>query len=698
MTLVELPAEECQVTSDTPMSVVRSQLESRLELPGIIVCDQDRFLGMVSRPRMMERLSQPFALEIYLRRPVRMMLDDIEIHALVLPGDLGIHEAARQALDRPSESVFEPVVVSDPARPGQWRLLDIHTLLHAQTALLQMANETIEQQKAAAEAANDAKSLFLANMSHEIRTPLTAILGFAENLLDTELPEAERRNAAKTIVRNGEHLVLIINDILDLSKIEAGRVDAERLRFSPAQLISDVVSVMRVRANARQLALQLSWETPLPESIESDPTRLRQILINLVGNAIKFTHQGSVEIRVAMQAERPTPSLVCSIVDTGIGMTPLQVSQLFQPFSQADQSTTRRFGGTGLGLSISRRLARILGGDISVRSEPGRGSTFEVHVVTGSLAGVRWLTDPSEGIEASDAREHVASVELKGHVLLAEDSPDNQLLISAFLRKAGVEVTLAENGQIASDLALAALQAGTPFDVVLMDMQMPTLDGYEATQRLRQAGYPYPIIALTANAMQSDRQRCFDSGCNDYATKPINRQQLIQQIAAQLGPSSQLAPPVERTPICQEVSSRATSPVFDREVALSRTGGDTDLYELILQVLVDNEESWWSQLDGALERGDLPTVHRLAHTLKGAADNIGAQPTYEAATHLELLAQSERGGELAPARQRLAEEWTRLSRAVRECLPGSQKSDEICDRAVTRNPSACSSSTALARR
>ncbi len=664
MTLLELPSEECQVGPDTPMSVVRSLLESRLELPGIIVCDATHFLGMVSRSRLMERLSQPFALEIYLRRPVRFMLDEIEVNSLVISGELGIHEAARRALGRPAGAVFEPVVVSDPTRPGHWRLLDIHTLLHAQTALLQMANETIERQKASAEAANDAKSQFLANMSHEIRTPLTAILGFAENLLDTELPAAERRSAAKTIVRNGEHLVQIINDILDLSKIEAGRMDVECLRFSPAQLISDVTSVMRVRANARHLSLQLSWLTPLPEFIETDPTRLRQILINLVGNAIKFTHEGSVEVRVAMQQRDSASSLICSIVDTGIGMTPAQLGQLFQPFSQADQSTTRKFGGTGLGLSISRRLARMLGGDVTVQSRPGRGSTFQVHIETGSLEGVRWLADPNEGIEASEADGNAETTTLQGHILLAEDSPDNQLLISAFLRKSGVEVTVAENGQVACDKALAASQAGTPFDVILMDMQMPVLDGYQATQQLRKSGYTFPIIALTANAMQSDRQRCFESGCNDYATKPINRQQLIQQIAAQLGPSSQFTAPVQRDPV-QQVSGASSPLVLNREIALSRTGGDEELLEVILQVLLDNEAAWWSQLDAAVEQGDLPTVQRLAHTLKGAADNVGAQLAYEAAGHLESLAQSSRQSELAAAHFRLTEEWTRLSSTIK---------------------------------
>ncbi len=664
MTLLELPAEECHVSPDTPMSVVRSLLESRLELPGIIVCEATHFLGMVSRSRMMERLSQPFALEIYLRRPVRFMLDEIEVNALVISGELGIHEAARLALSRPNGAVFEPVVVSDPTRPGHWRLLDIHTLLHAQTALLQMANETIERQKASAEAANDAKSMFLANMSHEIRTPLTAILGFAENLLEPELSEAERRSAAKTIVRNGEHLVQIINDILDLSKIEAGRMDVERLRFSPSQLISDVTSVMRVRANARNLALQLSWLTPLPESIETDPTRLRQILINLVGNAIKFTHEGTVEIRVAMQKRDSASSLICSIVDTGIGMTPAQLGQLFQPFSQADQSTTRKFGGTGLGLSISRRLARMLGGDVTAQSRPGRGSTFQVHIETGSLEGVRWLADPNEGIETSEAEGIAETTTLQGHILLAEDSPDNQLLISTFLRQSGVEVTVAENGQIACDQALAAQQAGTPFDVVLMDMQMPVLDGYGATQLLRKSGYPYPIIALTANAMQSDRQRCFESGCNDYATKPINRQQLIQQIAAQLGPSARLTSPVQRDPV-QQVPGASSSQILNREIALSRTGGDEELLGVIFQVLLDNEADWWSQLDAALEQGDLPTVQRLAHTLKGTADNVGAQFAYEAATELELLAQRSSLSKLAPARSRLAEEWTRLTSTIK---------------------------------
>ena len=416
-----------------------------------------------------------------------------------------------------------------------------------------------------AELASQSKSEFLANMSHEIRTPMTAILGYTETLLDPDQSESERLSAVHTVRRNGDHLLQIINDILDISKIEAGKLDVEHIRCSPVQVVSEVQSLMQVRADAKKLSFRIEFTGAVPETIESDPTRLKQILVNLVGNAIKFTEMGGVRLvtrfisvnggqcppYMANGGQCPPytagdgtekgfsvqePMMQFDVLDTGLGMTEEQVGRLFQAFAQADTSTTRKFGGTGLGLMISKRLSEMLGGDITVESKPGEGSLFRVMVTTGLLEGVKMLDDPTTAViaqpEAVDFGDAVAKLDCR--ILMAEDGPDNQRLIGHILKKAGADVTIVENGKLALDAALAARDDGQPFDVILMDMQMPVMDGYEATGQLRQKGYSGPIIALTAHAMASDRQKCIDAGCDDYATKPIDRKKLIEKIRSHL--------------------------------------------------------------------------------------------------------------------------------------------------------------------
>jgi PAS domain S-box-containing protein len=418
-----------------------------------------------------------------------------------------------------------------------------NSLLHAKTELehyaeaLKSANKTLEEFNNIAESATRAKSAFLANMSHEIRTPMTAILGYADLLLNEEgLEKApqDRRQNLETIKRNGEHLLGLINDILDLSKVEAGKMEIEPTRCSPFELLAEVVSLMRVRAEAKQLNLELELAGPLPETVLADPLRLRQVLVNLVGNAIKFTDQGEVRITARLIGDGDLPRLRFDVTDTGIGMNEEQAGKLFQPFTQVDNSSARKFGGTGLGLCISKRLAEALGGDIQVCSSPGKGSTFSVTIDPGPLNGIRWIQNAQEALLVRPPSTTAATqdkIELHGRVLLAEDGPDNQRLISFLLKKAGADVTLAENGQLAYDEALAAREAGQPFDVILMDMQMPVMDGYTATRELRSHGYTGPIVALTAHAMAEDRQKCLDAGCDDFATKPIDRQKLLTTVA-----------------------------------------------------------------------------------------------------------------------------------------------------------------------
>jgi len=402
--------------------------------------------------------------------------------------------------------------------------------------------QLIRSQTERLEAINKAKSEFLANMSHEIRTPMTAILGFAEVLRESNA-HPDQIEAINTILRNGTYLLEIINDILDLSKIESGKIEVEQLPVDPIQIISDVTSLMSVRAVPKRLALDIECRGLIPETIETDPTRLRQILVNLVGNAIKFTEAGSVKIAMELAGQdTPAPKLMFDVIDTGIGITTDQIDRLFKPFAQADSSVTRRFGGTGLGLAISHRLSEMLGGKIMVESKLGQGSTFRVTIATGDLSNVRLRADAATANVASTAsrKAHSPSTQqpVDCRVLLAEDGPDNQRLISFLLKKAGMKVTVVDNGELALNAALEAVSAGEPFDVILMDMQMPVMDGYTAATKLREAEYSRPIIALTAHAMKTDRQKCLDAGCDEYTTKPIKREELFGLIRELAGTAS----------------------------------------------------------------------------------------------------------------------------------------------------------------
>jgi CheY-like chemotaxis protein len=369
-------------------------------------------------------------------------------------------------------------------------------------------------------------------MSHEIRTPMTAILGYTDLLLTegdiTRAPD-DRVDALQTIQRNGEHLLSLINDILDLSKIEVGKVGVESISCSPLQLLDEVESLMRLRAQEKNLSLQIELQGTLPTTIQSDPLRLKQIMVNLVGNAIKFTERGGV--RMVAHYAPDHQEIHFEVVDTGLGITPAEMQRLFTPFTQADNSTTRRFGGTGLGLTISRRLAEMLGGNVSiVDSAPGVGTTFRLTVqAVGATFGGEPFVATTANI-AQRAPKPTPKLPQGYRILLAEDGPDNQRLITFILRKAGAEVTVVDNGHSAVESAVEAADAGCSFDMILMDMQMPIMDGYAATTNLRSRGYSGPIIALTAHAMAGDRDKCLAAGCNDYATKPIDRPQLLQQI------------------------------------------------------------------------------------------------------------------------------------------------------------------------
>ncbi len=400
-----------------------------------------------------------------------------------------------------------------------------------------VAEQTLSLREAvsAAEAANQAKSEFLANMSHELRTPLGAILGFAENMLDPKQNARDRLDCVQTINRNGEHLLKIISDILDLSKIEAGKMTIEKQICSPCQILVGLVELMEVRFESKGLELLLEFKGDIPCEVTTDGLRLRQVLVNIVGNAVKFTEVGSVKITSSYVAAGKNSMMQFEISDTGCGLSEDQVNKLFSPFVQADTSTTRTHGGTGLGLTISRRFAELLGGDVHiVSSKPNVGTTFCVTVAVESKEDLSFLPSPQQELEkAKKSRFAVknSNTSLLGYrLLLAEDGPDNQRLISFVMRKAGADVEIVENGKLALARGIDAICQGTPYDVILMDMQMPVMGGYEATRLLRKAGYSAPIIAITANAMSGDDNRCLDVGCDGYASKPIQRASVIAKI------------------------------------------------------------------------------------------------------------------------------------------------------------------------
>jgi signal transduction histidine kinase/HPt (histidine-containing phosphotransfer) domain-containing protein len=525
----------------------------------------------------------------------------------------------------------------DELRKAQGKLEGRVTQLTAELAQANAALqlEVAQRQRAEGEAkqANQATSVFLANMSHEIRTPMTALVGYADLLLYPEQTASDRLNHVNVIRRNADHLLAVINDMLDISKIEAGKMTIERIACQPRQILADVASLMRVRAAEKGLSFSVGSTGAIPAKIFSDPARLRQILMNVIANAIKFTETGGIRVNVELVQDLPQPMLRFQISDTGIGLSCEHLARMFKPFEQADGSTTRKFGGSGLGLTISKRLATMLGGDIAVESELGRGSRFSFTAMTGPLDGVEMLHNAHEAI-AGELELGRDERQLNGSVLLAEDGPDNQQLLSAYLRRAGCQVTVAGNGRIAFDAAMDAARAGKAFDVILMDMQMPELDGYGAASLLRSKGYTGAIVAVTAHAMIEDRDKCLNAGCTDYLAKPISRQVLVATVARYCKPTG-------------------NGPV--------QSSADDEVLRELLPNFIDHLPQQVDKLRTQILHQNLEELAKTVHQLKGTGGLYGFFSISECSTRLE---QSIKKAESLEAVKQTVDELVALIRRV----------------------------------
>jgi len=452
-----------------------------------------------------------------------------------------------------------------------------------------------------AESASSAKSAFLANMSHEIRTPLTAILGFSEMLKEDGISKTDTRQYVESIMRAGNHLQQIINDILDMSKIEAGQLVIENGEVDLFEILKDCEYLMRPYAEEKHLKFRIKYKFPLPKQIVTDAKRLKQVLLNLCSNAIKFTSEGNIEITI--EYDKQNQRIQFDVTDTGMGMNQEELERLFKPFSQVDTSTTRRYGGSGLGLCICKELVTSLGGEIDCQSRKGIGSRFFFTINPGAISEEHWANHYDEDESARlIARMTIEPDSLRGKVLLAEDTPDNQKLISMYIKRAGATPVVVENGKQALDRALAE-----EFDLILMDMQMPVMGGVDATAKLRATGYQRPIVALTANALKEDRERSQRAGVDDYLTKPVDLNRFNAVLNRYLKPAVNQA---HETALCSSKHS-----IMD-------FADDPEFQALVRQFVTELPEKM-HQIHKAVEKRDWVELRTRVHKLKGLGTSFG---------------------------------------------------------------------------
>jgi len=544
-------------------------------------------------------------------------------------------------------------------------------------AAVERANHLAQQ----AVAADRAKSEFLANMSHEIRTPMNAIIGFSELLAEEDLTDTQRHHVG-IIVESGKNLLQLINDILDFSKIEAGKLDIEITDCSLDQLLAVIESLLQPEAIEKGLDFRILQCSPLPEQIRTDPVRLRQCLINLVNNAIKFTDKGHVYINVSLEKTEDKACICFEVEDTGIGIAPDKQELVLEAFMQADGANTRRFGGTGLGLAITRQLAEMLGGGLTLKSREGSGSVFRLKIDAGVDIKSQRLLDKYEFVSRVNEQAAVSEISewdrFFGRILVAEDSRTNQMLINLLLERLGLEVTIAEDGKEAVERAL-----NQEFDLIFMDIQMPKMNGYEATKILRAGGLTIPIVALTAHAMKGDDKKCLAAGCDDYLTKPIEHKNLIEVIRKYLPRKGELLTD-KIDSATMEVGENAE--VYDAEVSdttleveLQHIDGDEEVIdwsslreripdekeiEKIIPVFLGENGKLLGILVAAMRASRTREVKVYASALRGSAANIGANRLAEVAHRLEIMARQKDLSVAETLLQEIITEFERLESFV----------------------------------
>ncbi len=522
-------------------------------------------------------------------------------------------------------------------------VIDVTDLVEARREAEHL-NEYLQEQTAlanhlAAQAAmaNAAKSEFLANMSHEIRTPMNAIIGFGDILADEELTSDQAENV-EIIRESGKTLLNLINDILDFSKIEAGKLDIDMQECSLAKTLHCIESMMMPKAEKKGVDFRVITADNLPTCIRTDQTRLNQCLINLVNNAIKFTEQGHVHVKMSLEEKGGTHCIRFDVEDTGVGIPADKQRAIFEPFTQADGTTTRKYGGTGLGLAVTRQLAELLGGELSVESEEGKGAVFSLVLPVGlELREQPTLDRNGDTVRPADSTPQLV---FSGRVLVAEDVKTNQMLVRSLLERCGLDVVIVSDGKQAVEQGIAG-----KFDLILMDMQMPVMDGYAATKLLRNRGVQIPIVALTACAMKGDEQKCIEVGCTDYLSKPIQRlrlmevlgQYLIETSDSNTPESAQTSPNAFRR--VDERSEGNEAGIIDFAELLRRTDDDEKLAREIVNVFVADNSSRLEQLHEAIRTGNIEEAGRLAHAIKGSAATAAAQGVAEAAKIIEAATQ-----------------------------------------------------------